>query len=448
MADGEPDKLIGQTIADRYEVLASIDAVGSSRIYKVKDTQDSVQKALKIMSDIREEQLSKFLAEAELVKNQIKHPAMAQLQDFGVVRDSANVCSYVYMVYDYLSGRSLYNVLNRQGRIELSEALPIFIRICEVSKHLHAAGISQIQLSPRKIVLSEQGDKLVARISDPGLSSNLANLNFEPGETTTPFPEAVLYLSPEQCSGMPVDERSDVYSLGCIMYECLVGLPPFLSKSPYEVSKMHQTEVPKMLRLSRNDLNFPLELDLLVSKSLQKLPHQRQQSFNELLEDLQHVQVELSKVPEAMQAGQASKSNSVFSAIYEDLSDLFGVDNTLKIKIAVPIILGIVIVFGSLIAAAFMNTQAFKTSDPSSMADREWQQLDAQAQKDFEHGNTTSAENRYIKALAVAEKFGDKDRRFLETLRKLQDVYFTENRFDKADEVEARIKAIMAKDSP
>ena len=440
MAESRTDPLIGQIVLDHYELMTCVDELGDSRVYKVKDLRDSVVKALKLIKGYKDENLQSFLAEAERVKNQIKHPSLAHLSDYGVVHDNGELGSYVYMVFDYLSGRSLYSLLNRQGRIELKEALPVFIQIAELAKHLHAAGISNIQLSPRKIILSEQGQ---GRISDPGLSANLSSLSLEPGDTVTAFPEAVLYLSPEQCSGQPVDHRSDVYSMGCIMYECLVGLPPFLSKSAYEVSRMHINEEAKPLRMSRDDLNFPLELDLLVLKSLRKIPSQRQQNMGELLEDLQHVQFELAKVPE-ISRGAAAKQSGPLGEFFEDISELFGSDNTLKVKVAVLLILAVVVIFGSVAVGSMLSMQNLKMPDASTAMEREWQQLDAQGQREFEHGRTSLAENRYLKALEIAEKFGNNDtRRLLTTLTKLQDVYYRQKRFDKADEMEARIKQIM-----
>ena len=370
MTDGETDNLIGRTIAGHFEVLSCLDAAGHARIYKVKDHRDSVIRVMKIVPNFLEDKLESFTQEAESVKSQLRHPHLAQLHDTGVVRDGENMSDYVYLISDYLSGRSLYSMLNRQGRIELSNALPIFIQICEVVKHLHAAGRNHLNLSPRKIIVSDQADRHSARLTDTGLGSMLSTLSLEPGDAGTVFPEGVLYLSPEQCALQAVDSRSDVYALGCIMYECLVGLPPFLSKSPYEVSRMHINDEAKPLRMSRDDLNFPLELDLLVLKSLRKNPHQRQQTVVELLEDLQHVQLELAKVPEMSLSQQQSKRGWILSDLFQDMSDLFGSDNVLKVKMAVPIILGLVVVFGS-IAIGNLIPQNLKAVDPATAAERD-----------------------------------------------------------------------------
>ena len=195
---------------------------------------------------------------------------------------------------------------------------------------------------------------------------------------------------------------------------------------------------------------FPLELDLLVLKSLRKNPLQRQQNMTELYEDLHHVQQELSRVPELTLPGQAGKRSGVAAAILEDLSDLFGIDNSLKIKLAVPIILGLVVIFGSILIGSILP-QNIRAADPATLAERdaekEWQQLDMQAQRDFEHHNLLSAEEHYERALQIAEKFKDDRRRLYGTLQKLQNIYMAEKRYDKSDEIEAHLKAFMEEDA-
>jgi hypothetical protein len=170
----------------------------------------------------------------------------------------------------------------------------------------------------------------------------------------------------------------------------------------------------------------------------------------ELLEDLQHVQEELAKVPDLAAAAQSGKGGWILSDLFEDLSELIGIDSSLKIKLAVPVFLGLFVIFGS-IAVGSLLPQNLKTADPKAVAerdaDREWQNLDALAQREFERHNLSSAEGHYVKALEIAEKYGDDRRRLYGTLQKLQNVYMAERRYDKSDEIETRLKTILSQDS-
>lgn len=438
------DRFIGQTIADRYELVDCLDSSSPhSMVYKALDKSDQTVKAVKLLLSYREERLASFLDFASRAKNQIKHPNLAALLDFGTLGQDGPFGSSVYLVFEMLRGRSLYHILNRQGRIDLQKALPLFVQLAQLCKHLHAAGINFIQLSPRRIIVEDSGKQLIPRLSDSGLTAYLSVQSVNLADSVGQFPESTLYLSPEQCSGQEADHLSDIYSLGCIMYECLVGLPPFLSKDAYEVSRMHLNDEPKPLRMSRDDLNFPIELDLTVLKALRKNPAQRQQHMQELLEDLELVGKELSQVKESL----SEKSGRSSSVLGDLLEDLFGTDSTARVKLGVPIVLGLTIVFGSIAVGTILNSANFKSPDAGSKAERDWQQLDTQAQRDLEHGNVASAEDRYLQALSLAENFGKRDRRLLATLRKLQDVYFTQKRFEKADDIESRIKSIMEDES-
>lgn len=441
MQNQAPDKLIGQMIADRYELVECIENSPQAVVYRALDKNNSELKILKLLPSHNDERLSSFLSFCERVKTQIKHQDLAQLLDFGTREFNDSEEATVYLVFETLPGNSLHNILNRKGRIALQEAIKLFLQIAQISKSLHAAGIEFIQLSPNKIMLEEKAQAQKARLSDPGLSAYLSKI--KAGEPSAgQFPESILYASPEQCAGHEPDHLSDIYSLGCIMYECLVGLPPFLSKDAYEVGRMHCNDEPKPLRMSRDDLNFPLELDLLVLKALRKNPGQRQQNMQELIDDLESVTKEINNATETARK-ERTRSSSAISDLFEDM---FGSDSSIKVKLGIPIVLGFTIVFGSIAVGTILYSTNFKTTDAGSLSERQWQNLDNQAQRDLERGDTQNAEAHYLQALALAEAFGERDRRLLTTLRKLQDVYLTKKQFGKADEVEARIKVIMEKE--
>ena len=420
--------------------------MGSCVVYKVKDRQDGIIKALKIVPVINEAGIERFLSDAEKVKNEVHFRGVARLREYGVVEEDGVKTGF--LLHDLISGRSLYQLLNRQGRVELKEALDIFIQLVSAVEYLHEHGLVHLQLSPRKVLLSDSDDCIIVKLLDSGLPRHLIELNIDPAEELKMFPEGVLYLSPEQCGSLPADHRTDVYAVGCIMYECLVGLPPFLSKSPYEVTRMHVGEEAKPLRMSRDDLNFPLELDLLVLKSLRKNLNQRQQTMTELRDDLLHARDELAKMPEELPPRTAGKGimPEVVSSIIEDIAELLGMDSALKVKLAVPIILGFLVIFCSILVGTALHPHQVRLVELESPSEKKWRELDEEGQRYFEHGDVNRAESTYLKALPLAEQFGNKDARLLVTLRKLVDVYQSEKRYDKASETETRVKELMNDD--
>ena len=438
------DSKLGQELGQRYELIAPIDRMGSCVVYKVKDRKDGIIKALKIIPVLNPAGIERFLTDAEKVKSDIQVRSIARLLDYGIVEE--NGVQSGYLVHDLVSGRSLYQLLNRQGRVELRESLDTFIQIVSAIEYLHDHGLVHLQLSPRKVILAEVDDRVMVKIVDTGIQRHLIDLKIDPAEEGLKlFPEGVLYLSPEQCSGAPADHRTDIYACGCLMYECLVGLPPFLSKSPYEVTRMHLHEEAKPLRMSRDDLNFPLELDLLVLKSLRKNLTQRQQTMTELRDDLLHAREELAKMPDERDFKSPGKGimPDVISSIFEDIAELIGVNGALRVKLAVPIVLGFVVIFGSILVSLALHPFQMKLSDISTPAERRWFELEEEGQKSFERGDMKHAESSFLSALPLAEKFGDKDDRLLKTLRKLVDVYLTEKRFDDAKAIEDRLEILM-----
>lgn len=444
MTETSQENLLNSKLAERYEPIGTVDKTGHTHTFKVKDRQDGIIKALKIIPVSNPAGIERFLNDAEKVKSDLSYKGIARLLDYGICEDDG--VQNGYLVYDLISGRSLYHLLNRQGRIELKEALDIFIQIAAAVNYLHENGLVHLQLSPRKVILTEVDDQIVVRLIDTGIARHLIDQKIDRAEEQKLFPEGVLYFSPEQCSSLPADHRTDIYATGCIMYECLVGLPPFMNKSPYEVTRMHLNEEAKPLRMSRDDLNFPLELDLLVLKSLRKNIGQRQQSMNELYEDLIHARQELAKMPEeSPQKKSSGFIPEVVSSIFEDLAELIGMDSALRVKLAAPIILGFVIIFGSVLVGLALHPHQVTIVD---RAEKQWEELEDEGEKYVEAGNLPKAEATYLKALQLAEKFGEKDqKRLLITLRKLQDIYINEKRTDKAEETYARINQLMDEDS-
>lgn len=448
------NELIGTTFAEHYEIRSVLDAGGLSLIYKAIDTTGNLPVAIKLLlSRIHWLEIFTDRFEKSAAKiSRINHPNLVKLHDFGITADERP-----YVITEYTEGRSLFNILNRQGRLEIERALDIFIQLCDGLDALHANDIVHKDLRPNNMMIGlDQHGKEHITIVDLGLAKSLIKdgqeLEVLRAAEENSARIAAMYLSPEQCTGTAVDARSDIYALGCIMYEALTGLPPFMNKNPFEIVKMHIDDEPRPLRMSRNDLDFALALDLLVLKTLRKSPIQRQQSMKDLKDDLIHVKsviIEANRSSEhnlrSEGATRTQKTNTSANLIFA------------RISLLTPIILGLLVLGSSAYLGFYLSNHSMlanqtpaspqQVGQEMSEAIREslWQELDTAGQKAFEQGDCVEAETIYLKALKVAELLGTDDRRLPITLRKLQDVYITQHKYAEADKMEVRIRDILSK---
>ncbi|MBX9695161.1 MAG: protein kinase, partial [Cyanobacteria bacterium] len=195
-----------------------------------------------------------------------------------------------YITMQYVDGESLAHQLHRQGRLEQSEALDMFLEICQAIEFAHLKGVVHRDLKPSNILIEsgDDNDRLI-KVSDFGAALLLPSLEEDVTRLTRTGEifGSPLYMSPEQCIGDQVDERSDVYSMGCLMYEVLSGRAPFAGSNPIKVIFQQVNTDPAAI----NDLNLGIsnEISLVVNKCLQKEAGKRYRSFAELRADLELV---------------------------------------------------------------------------------------------------------------------------------------------------------------
>jgi serine/threonine-protein kinase len=281
------DPLVGTILADRYKVLSVLGRGGMSIVYKARHTLMDRIVAIKLLhvslvSDPAS--LTRFQREAKAV-SALNHPNVIFVYDFGVAENGLP-----FLVMDYLEGQSLGDVLKDQGRILINRGASIFVQSCEALQHAHAKGVVHRDLKPSNIMLvNNDGNADYVKIVDFGIAKLL-----NPGEESqklTQTGEVVgspLYMSPEQLMGRALDARSDIYSMGCVMYETLAGKPPFIGDNIIDTMRKHLDEMPMPLRQVRSDINIPDELEAVIFKALAKIPEQRQDTMADLTRELKH----------------------------------------------------------------------------------------------------------------------------------------------------------------
>lgn len=281
------DPLIGMLIQDRYRIESLIAKGSMGVIYRA--TQESIGRAVAIkvmhgylVNDI--ESRKRFQKEAKAA-SRLNHPNITTVYDFGVLASGQP-----YIVMDLLSGKALADILLQRGQLNMGQTLMVFKQVCQALGEAHAHGVVHRDIKPENIVIDElpDGKSINVKVVDFGIATFAAGEDETIGKITktgtvcgSPF-----YMSPEQCDGGKVDQRSDLYSLGIVLFECLTGKVPFESKDIYLCLAMQVKDTPPRLSKVRPDLEFSLEIEMLVAKALSKVPEARFQTAREFWQAL------------------------------------------------------------------------------------------------------------------------------------------------------------------
>jgi len=273
--------LVRQAFEGRYEIEREIGKGGNARIFLARQPGGEPV-ALKILHPelLVSVAADRFLREIKLAK-QLDHPHIAHLLDSGE-RDWL-----VYYVMTYVEGATLREfIAQRGGRVPVSEALRVADDLLDALEHAHAHGIIHRDVKPENVVISPRGAVLldfgIARAVWASGSDRLTRSGIAVGTST--------YMSPEQITALQeIDLRSDLYSLACVLFECLAGQPPFIHKNEAVVLQMHLTQPAPDLRTIRPEL--PAELAVSLGRAMAKAPGERWQTATEMREALAAVPV-------------------------------------------------------------------------------------------------------------------------------------------------------------
>lgn len=305
-------KPISDEFEGRYEILEEIGQGGMGVVYKAR--QPALQKlyAIKMLHSVHnKETILRFEREAKAI-SKLDHVNLITSHDFGVSNDGRP-----YMVMDFVEGTSLAQLIERDRKLPLRQTLEICIQVARGMAYAHAQGVLHRDLKPGNIMLITQpdGGKLV-KIIDFGIAKVIEeNASSSLTQTGDVF-GSPYYMSPEQAVGRGIDERSDIYSLGCVMYEMLTGVLPFRGASAFETLYAHMNEKVPTLKLNALKEQFPLPVEKLVAKALAKDQKDRWQSMSEF-------EYELSSILKVL--------DSPFRALLQNL-ELDG-PNKIKLKV-------------------------------------------------------------------------------------------------------------------
>jgi eukaryotic-like serine/threonine-protein kinase len=268
--------VVGETIAERYELEEVVGHGGMSSVYRAHDSLLERYVALKVLHQQYNEDedfVERFKREARSVA-QLQHPNIVTVIDRGE-EDGRQ-----YIVFEFIDGENLKELVVRKGRLDVRDALEIALEVARGLAFAHEHGLVHRDVKPQNVLLNGDG---LAKVTDFGIARSL---DVEHGVTQT---GTVLgssnYIAPEQASGQPVDARTDVYSLGIVLYEMLTGEVPFPGESFVAVAMKHIQEPSPSVLDVRGDI--PLRVAEMVDRALEKDPEHRFPSMGEFAAEIE-----------------------------------------------------------------------------------------------------------------------------------------------------------------
>lgn len=277
----------GKIVDEKYEIQVPLGMGGFGVVYRARQIAFDRIVALKVLHahlDTANDAYKRFEREAKAL-SLLRHRNLVIFYGFGVWQQSP------YIAMEMVQGKSLQDVLNNEGALPLVKALYFMKQLCHALVCAHANGIVHRDLKPTNVMICESEGLEYLKVIDFGLAKILPGSSYEAQRLTEAgyTVGSAQYMSPEQCLGQPVDERSDIYSIACIMHRCLTGSAPFQGEHSVVVMQQQLHDAPPLLSDLLEEGSYPFQLQDILIKGLAKSPADRYQSVEEMLSDLEAI---------------------------------------------------------------------------------------------------------------------------------------------------------------
>jgi len=268
----------GTTFANRYEIIEELGKGGMGKVYRVEDKKIKEEVALKLIKpEIASDKktIERFSNELKMARK-IAHRNVCRMYDLGEEKGAH------YITMEYVPGEDLKSFIRRAGPLNSGKTLFIAKQVCDGLAEAHRLGVIHRDLKPQNIMIDKEGN---ARIMDFGIARSITGKGITGAGVMIGTPE---YMSPEQAEVKEVDQRSDIYSLGVILYEMVTGRVPFEGETPLGIAMKHKSEMPKDPR----ELNaqIPEDLSRVILRCMEKDKEKRYQSAGEVRSELSRIE--------------------------------------------------------------------------------------------------------------------------------------------------------------
>jgi serine/threonine-protein kinase len=270
------DTLINMLFDGRYRIVRKLGSGGMADVYLAEDEELGRRIAIKILNDRHANDdsfVERFRREAKNAAG-LSHPNIVSIYDRGEAEGT------YYIAMEYLDGRSLKELVVARGPLPIEDAIAATRQVLAALRFAHRKGVVHRDIKPHNVMADADGR---LKVTDFGIARAGVSQMTEAGSIIG----TAQYLSPEQARGAPVDQRSDLYSVGIVLYEMLTGTTPFTGESPVEIAMKHLSDPPRPPSVERPDI--PPDLDMIVLRALAKNPDDRFQTAEEMDAELDRV---------------------------------------------------------------------------------------------------------------------------------------------------------------
>ncbi|MBI1269083.1 protein kinase [bacterium] len=409
-------------ISNRYRIGDLIGTGGMGSVYLAHDAELKKTFAIKLLqSDLVQDPLAvkRFQQEASAV-SALTHPNVVAVYDYGV-SSSGNP----YIIMDHIDGKGLDVIIDDQSYLDQEVVVDLFLQIADALDHAHEKGVIHRDIKPSNIMVPEGDvDSCNLKIVDFGIAKVVPD-----GDKTTQgitqtgeLVGSPSYMSPEQCTGMSMDRRSDIYSAGCVMYEALSGMVPFQGDNPIQTILSHINDQPQSLSERFPSLSISDDLNYVVMRCLEKHPADRYQTAGELRDDLRLIKIGASP----KRISPANRPKTMATPIWRSpilISSVFSI---------------LILLALSVFAINFAGIQNKAGTDISER----WLTMDLAGQQAFDRGEYPLAEEKFNQSLQLAESSGKNSEYFIASLNELLDLAQATGKRAQADLLRQRIAAL------